>query len=118
MLNRISGVTVPCKYLCSPDHFKIIASPIPKICIKTASSYITRQPSLTPMARGSKSQYRARPSPKSHWNGKNRRSTGRPYEKIPRKDSTPTAVEDKELSPSTDNPETEEAPLDVSQLTF
>ena len=70
------------------------------------------------MPGGSKSQYRGHPSLKSRWNEKHRRSTRRPYEKIPRKDPTPIVVEEEEFSSSTDDPEPKEAPLDVSQLTF
>jgi hypothetical protein len=70
------------------------------------------------MTRDSKSQYRDHPSLKSRGNEKNRRSTGHPYEKIPPRDPTPTVVEEEELSPSTDDPEPEEAPLDVLQLMF
>ena len=70
------------------------------------------------MARGSKSQYGHRPSWKSCENEEIRCSTGRSYEKTPRRHPTPTDVEEDELSSPTDDPESEEAPLDVSQLTF
>ena len=70
------------------------------------------------MARGSKSQYRGRPSLKSRGNGKNRRSTGRPYRKICQKEFTPIVVEEEEFSPPIDDAEPENAPLDMSQLTF
>ena len=66
----------------------------------------------------SKSQYGGRPSLKSHGNQENRRSTGCPCEKIHQKEPTPIVVEEEEFSPPTDDPEPEEAPLDVSQLTF
>ena len=70
------------------------------------------------MTRGSKSQYGCRLSLKPHENEENRRSTGRPCEKIRQKEPTPIVVEEEEFSPPTDDPEPEEAPLDMSQLTF
>ena len=66
----------------------------------------------------SKSQYGGGPSLKSRGNQENRRSTGRPCEKIHQKEPTPIVVEEEEFSPPTDDPEPEEAPLDMSQLTF
>ena len=69
------------------------------------------------MTRGSKSQHGGRPSRKARENEEIRQSTGRPYKRITRKDPSPIDAEE-ELSPPTDDPEPEEAPLDVSQLTF
>ena len=40
------------------------------------------------------------------------------YDENCRKDSTPIIIEDKELSPSTDDPESEETLLNISQLIF
>ena len=50
------------------------------------------------MTRGSKSQYGCRLSLKPHENEENRRSTGRPYEKIPQKELTLIIVEEEEFS--------------------
>ena len=70
------------------------------------------------MTRGSKSQHGGRPSRKARENEEIRQSTGRPYKRITRKDPSPIDAEEEELGPPTDDPEPEEAPLDVSQLTF
>ena len=70
------------------------------------------------MTRGSKSQYGCRLSLKPCENEEHRRSTGRPYEKIPQKELTLIIVEEEEFSTPTDDPELEEASLDMSQLTF
>ena len=70
------------------------------------------------MARGSKSQYKGRSSLKSCGNGKNQRFIGRPYGKICQKELPPIVAEEEEFSPSTDDAEPKNAPLDVSKLIF
>ena len=59
------------------------------------------------MTRGSKSQYGCRLSLKPRENEENRRSTGRPYEKIPQKELTSIIVEEEEFSTPTDDSEPE-----------